>query len=372
MNFEFSEDQKLIQEQARSFLAKQCPLTTVRQVLERDAGAAPHFDEAVWQGMVELGWAGVAIPEEYGGLGLGYLELCVIAEEVGRALAPVPFASTVYLAAECIQAGGTEAQKQTMLPSIADGSVKATVAFAENNSGVAGMQPSVSFSNGALSGSKHAVADATVADLLLVSAVDESGNAACYVVKSDANGLTVSETECVDPSKPISVVEFNACDAERLGESIGFEELWQPVFDRAAILFAFEQLGGSQACLDMAREYTMQRYAFGRPIASFQALKHKMADMFVAIELARSNAYYGAWALSSGEAGVLTEAAAVARISATDAYYECSKENMQAHGGMGYTWELDCHLYYRRSQYLAAQLGSQRYWKDRLIDAVTA
>lgn len=370
MNFEFSDDQKMIQDQARSFLAEHSPLSRVREVLERDSLADDSYDQDLWRGLLELGWAGVAIPESYGGLGLGYLELCVIAEELGRSLAAVPFSSSVYLAAEAIVLAGTNDQKQEWLPKIASGEVIASVAFAENNAGVASSSPTVSASStGLLNGSKLPVCDGCVADLLVVSAVDDYGKAAWYLVTADANGLTKKSVSCIDPSRSMASLTFNNSPAEPMSSAQKADGLHAELLDRAAVLFAFEQVGGAQACLDMAREYTTQRYAFGRPIGSFQALKHKMADMFVAIELARSNAYYGAWALSSG-AENLTEAAAVARLSATDAYYECSKENMQAHGGMGYTWELDCHLYYRRAQYLASLLGSQAYWKDRLIEEV--
>lgn len=370
MNFEFSDDQKMIQDQARSFLSEHSPLSRVREVLERDLLAANSYDQEVWKGLLELGWAGVAIPENYGGLGMGYLELCVIAEEMGRSLAAVPFSSSVYLAAEAILLAGNEEQKQHWLPKIANGEVIASIAFAENQGGMALSVPTLSVSStGLLNGSKLPVSDGSVADLLLVSAIDDYGKAGWYLVTADASGLTKKSLSCIDPSRSMAGLTFNNTPAEPMNSARDVEALQASLLDRAAVLFAFEQVGGAQACLDMAREYTTQRYAFGRPIGSFQALKHKMADMFVAIELARSNAYYGAWALSSG-AGSLTEAAAVARISATDAYYECSKENMQAHGGMGYTWELDCHLYYRRAQYLASLLGSQAYWKDRLIEEV--
>ncbi|MFK7732245.1 MAG: acyl-CoA dehydrogenase family protein [Pseudomonadales bacterium] len=370
MNFEFSDDQKLIQDQARSFLAEHSPLSRVRNVLERDSLADNNYDQALWKGLLELGWAGVAIPESYGGLGMGYLELCVIAEEMGRSLAAVPFSSSVYLAAEAILIGGTEVQKQQWLPKIASGEVIASVAFAESRGGMALSKPSVSANSAALlTGSKLPVCDGAIADLLLVSASNPDGKVAWYLVTADANGLTNTPLNCIDPSRSMASLTFDNTPAEPMSLELDAQLLQADVLDRAAVLFAFEQVGGAQACLDMAREYTTQRYAFGRPIGSFQALKHKMADMFVAIELARSNAYYGAWALSSG-ASNLTEAAAVARISATDAYYECSKENMQAHGGMGYTWELDCHLYYRRAQYLASLLGSQAYWKDRLMEEV--
>lgn len=368
MNFEFSEDQKMIQEQARSFLTDKCPLSLVRAIVEREP-AATSVDKSLWSGLVELGWTGVSIPEEFGGLGMGYLELCVIAEELGRSLAPTPFSSTVYLGAELLQLAGTDEQCAQWLPKLASGEAVVTIALAENQAGVASMRPSAQVDSGALIGKKRPVCDGDVAQLIIVSALDGDGQPGFYLCDAAQSAVDVSAINSMDPSRSIVDISFNKAAVKPMRADIDFIDTQAKLFDRAAILFAFEQVGGSQACLDMAREYTTQRYAFGRPIASFQALKHKMADMFVAIELARSNAYYGAWALSTGDAA-LTEAAAVARISATDAFYECSKENMQAHGGMGYTWELDCHLYYRRAQYLASLLGSQSYWKDRLIEEV--
>ncbi len=370
MNFEFSDDQKMIQDQARGFLAEHSPLSRVREVLERESLGDNSYDRDVWKGLLELGWAGVAIPEEYGGLGMGYLELCVIAEELGRSLAAVPFSSSVYLAAEAILLAGTDVQKKQWLPKVASGEVIASLACAESQGGISVPGPSTSASStGLLTGNKRPVCDGAIADLLVVSAINANGTVAWYLVTADANGVGREPLQCIDPSRSMASLSFDHTPAEPMLARNNSNALHAELMDRAAVLFAFEQVGGAQACLDMAREYTTQRYAFGRPIGSFQALKHKMADMFVAIELARSNAYYGAWALSSSSSS-LTEAAAVARISATDAYYECSKENMQAHGGMGYTWELDCHLYYRRAQYLASLLGRQAYWKDRLIEEV--
>jgi alkylation response protein AidB-like acyl-CoA dehydrogenase len=170
----------------------------------------------------------------------------------------------------------------------------------------------------------------------------------------------------LDPSRSHAEIKFSGAAAEALGTQGEGWALSRRILDRAAILMAFEQLGGADVCLEMAKDYALNRYAFGRKIGSFQAIKHKLADMYVGNELARSNAYYGAWALSTN-AAELPEAAAGARISATDAYHFASKENIQTHGGMGFTWELDCHLYYRRAKLLGLALGATRGWKDRLV-----
>jgi acyl-CoA dehydrogenase len=181
-----------------------------------------------------------------------------------------------------------------------------------------------------------------------------------------AAGVSRGSLETIDPTRSHARITFNAASAEMLGTPGEGEALLRRVQDRAAVLFAFEQVGGAQKSLQMARDYALERYAFGRPIGSFQAIKHKLADVYVATELARSNAYYGAWALACN-APELPVAAATARVSASDAFFLAAKENIQVHGGMGYTWEFDCHLYYRRAKLLSLALGSTRSWKDRLI-----
>jgi alkylation response protein AidB-like acyl-CoA dehydrogenase len=215
------------------------------------------------------------------------------------------------------------------------------------------------------------VADAQVADNFLVLAnCPETELPRVYLVERGQAGIDILQRESIDPSRPMASVMFSGVAVVPLGDGhADAKGQLAAVMDRAAVLLAFEQVGGSEACLDMGRAYTTGRYAFGRPVASFQAIKHKLADMFVAIELARSNAYYGAWALSQ-DAPELPLAAATARVSAVDAYFQCSKENIQAHGGMGFTWEFDCHLYYRRAQHLSLLVGSQRYWKNCLVDRI--
>jgi acyl-CoA dehydrogenase len=364
MNFAFSDEQQMLRDQAQRFLLERSPLTTARAVLESDA----DYDKAVWKGMAELGWMGTAIPETYGGVGLGHLELSVLAEELGRALAPTPFASSVYLAAEALLQSDNESVKRTLLPDLANGSRIGTLALAEGVGVPAPGRLKASVSHGRLSGSKLPVPDGMAADLAVVVAQAEQGrdSAGLFVVDLTGSGVSREPVNSIDPSRPMARIDFDGAEATALGDpATGWDDLSR-LLDRAAVLMAFEQVGGAQAALEMARDYALERYAFGRPIGSFQAIKHKLADMYVATELARSNAYYGAWALST-DAPELPVAAATARISATDAYHLSSKENIQTHGGMGFTWEFDCHLYYRRSKHLALALGSQRRWKDALI-----
>lgn len=367
MNFDFSEEQRQLRDQARKFLAAEASPARVRAVLE---GQAP-YDRALWEGMVDLAWPGTAIPESHGGAGYGYLELCVIAEELGRSLAPTPFSSSVYLATEAILAAGSTEQKQRYLPALASGEVIGCLALAEGAAAPVGAIDATARS-GRLSGTKLPVADGDVADLAVVVARDGSDDAlGLFLVDLTGPGVTREPVATVDPTRSHARIVFDRAPAEPLGATQDGGTLLGRLLDRAAVLVAFEQVGGAQAALDMARDYALGRFAFGRPIASFQAIKHKLADMYVAIELARSNAYYGAWALST-DAPELPVAAAAARISASEAFFLAAKENIQTHGGMGFTWEFDCHLYYRRAKLLALALGSPRRWKDVLIARLEA
>lgn len=358
MNFEFSEDQLLIRDQARIFLRQECPTAMVREVLDSSA----PFDRELWQKVVDLGWTAMTIPESYGGLGLGYLELCVIAEELGRALAPVPFSSSVYLATEALKSWGTEEQKQHYLPKLAAGELIGTLAMSE---GLGAPTVAAQYHEGSVSARKLPVPDGDVADFAVLTARDANGKVALYVVDLNHAGVQRETLNSMDPTRSQARLVLDNVPAAPLGDDVAGDAELAQLLDRAAVLLAFEQIGGCQAAMDMGIAYTKARYAFGRAIASFQAIKHKFADMFVALELARSNAYYGAWALAS-DSPDLPLAAATARVSATDAFYLISKENIQAHGGMGFTWEFDCHLYYRRAQLLSSLIGTQPQWKERV------
>ncbi|MBP7660284.1 MAG: hypothetical protein KA778_09785, partial [Burkholderiaceae bacterium] len=200
----------------------------------------------------------------------------------------------------------------------------------------------------------------------VVAAKDSAGTIGLYLVELQAAGVTRTTLKSVDPSRNQSRIGFDQAPAQPLGEGAQGWAGVERLLDRAAVLMAFEQVGGASACLDMAVAYANERFAFGRPIGSFQAIKHKLADVYIATELARSNAYYGAWALST-DAPELALAAATARVAGSDAFYLAAKENIQTHGGMGFTWEMDCHLFYRRAKLMAVQLGSNPHWKDRLV-----
>ena len=353
MNLDFSDDQKFLQSEAQKFFNKEGGLSSARSVMDNSL----EGDAELWQKIVELGWTGIRVPEAYEGLGLGHLELCVIAEELGRSLAPVPFSSSVYFFTEALIKFGSEDIKSNILPKLVSGEVIGTYGIAEDMHQATESNLSVSVTSEKISGVKIAVPDAGLASQMIVVVKSNSGTDLRLVDLNDAS-VTVTMQKNLDTSKAFYKVEFDQTPSKLIGETGQGWSYIQHLLDQAAVLFAFEQVGGSQAALDMAKAYSMERFAFGRQIGSYQAIKHKLADMYIAVTLAKSNCYYGAWALSS-ESAELPLAAATARVSATKAFQLCSKENIQTHGGNGFTWEYDCHLFYKRSKVLSVLLGSE-------------
>ena len=367
MNFDFSDDQKFLRDEARKFLEAQCTSAHVRAVLDDENMS--HNDD-VWKKIVEMGWLGAAIPEEYGGLGLGMLELCVIAEELGRVLAPVPFGSSAFFFAEALKLAGSEDQKLALLPKVADGSLVGCIAISEGPGEIKTGNIATRLKDGTISGKKIPVTDGDIATHAVVLVKDGSGES-LVIVDLNQSGVSRTPIKTLEPTRSHATISFDGAEAELLGEAGNGMTLLDQINDRAAVLIAFEQLGGASRCLEMANAYAKERVAFGRAIGGNQAIKHKLADMYVKNEVARSNAYYGAWALSSN-AAELPEAAAAARVAASEAFWFASKENIQTHGGMGFTWEVDCHLFYRRAKLLSVQAGSPAVWKEKLVSALEA
>jgi len=361
MNLEFSEDQKFVQKTARDFLAERAGLELCRRVLEAPESG---YDRALWKSAAEMGWLGAAVPEAQGGAGLGPLELVLIAEELGRALAPIPFGPSVYLATEALLRYGSDAQRQRLLPRLAAGELVGTFAFAEGAGDLDTGSLRTRFAQGRLSGEKVPVPDGVAAGLALVVARAASGPVLALVDLA-APGVRRTPIGCFDPSRPQARLVFDDVPAERIGPADAGEAI-RTLLDRAAVMTGFEQLGGAARALELTREYALGRYAFGRPIASFQAIKHRLADLYAAIELARSNGYYAAWALSSGS-DELELAACTFRASASEAFELATREMIQIHGGVGYTWEYDCHLFYRRAKLLSAWLGTPSAWREKLV-----
>lgn len=352
MNFDLSDEQKMLAEQARSLLAANAPFDHLRALIDQGA----EWDEPLWRTLGEMGFLSAAISEEFGGLGLGPLELGALAQELGRANAAVPFASSIVLASSAIATSGSLEQKARWLPLLGSGEVVATFAYAEGSGHP--FATGVELHDGRLTGVKTPVADAGVARLAVV--LVKGGKLA--LVELDQAQVLRTKLTSFDQLRPHYRLEF----AGAVAEAMPGEDRSQAIFDLAAVVAAFEAVGGADACLHMARDYALERRIFGRSLASYQSIKHKLADLAVAIELARSNAYFGAWAASESPMR-LPSAAASARLTAMTAFETGARENLQVHGGIGYTFEADCHFFYRRERVHATFLASRQYWADRLI-----
>lgn len=365
MNFDFSEEQKLLQKTARDYLEDQAPLSLARAVMESDT----LYSEELWKGTAEMGWLGAAIGEQYGGAGFGHLELALLAQEIGRSLAPIPFSSSVYLATEAINQFGSEEQKQKYLTRLASGDAIGTLAISEGPGEMDLGAVDTRFEAGQLTGTKSPVADGDIADLVVVLAKSAAGTA--LVIVDGDDGVNKKSLESIDPTRSLGQLQFDGAAAELLGVDGDGAAQTEKILDRAAVLMAFEQIGTAERAFDITKEYTLGRYAFGRPIASFQAIKHRLADLYTMIVLATSNAYFGAWALEN-EAEELGTAACAARVSATEALDRAGEEIIQMHGGVGFTWEYDCHMFYRRSKLTGLALGSAAEWREKLIQRLEA
>lgn len=362
MNFDFSDEQKAFGEQVGRMLAQTSPLSEARRALD---GAISH-GAAAWRGLADLGCLSILTPEAHGGLGLDGLELCVAAEAIGRALAPVPMLPSVYVCAEAIRLYGAPDQQARWLPRLADGTAIGTFAAAAESGTNA--QGELRYSEGRLSGCKRPVPDGCIAHVAVVAAQSPSGMR-LVLVELDAPDIRRTDLPNVDPSRPVAQIAFDQAAAQPLGEAGPAE--WDHIRNRAAILLAFEQIGAADRALDMARDYALERKSFGRAIGSYQAIKHKLANVYANNQIARAHAYHGAWAMAT-RSQVLPLAAAAARISASTAFSFAAQENIQTHGGIGFTWEADCHLFYRRARQQALVLGPVAHWKARLLAALRA
>lgn len=360
MNFDLSDEQKMLAEQARSLLAKRSTPQRLRTLIDN----GDEWDEPLWRELAELGFLGVIISEAHGGLGMSELDMGVISEELGRANAALPFFSSVVLAADAIQLAGNEAQKAQYLPGLASGETVATFAYAEGPAGWSAEAVHASLEGGRLTGIKTPVADAGIASIAVVLC-KSAGKLALAVVTLDQPGVERLKLTSFDQLRAHYTLRFDGAEAELLTGAAA-ERVLPLLMDRAAVQAAFEAVGGAEACLTMARDYAAGRQIFGRSLASYQAIKHKLADVLVGVELARSSAYFGGWSAANGSDD-LPEAASAARLMAIDAFERAARENIQVHGGIGYTFEANCHFYYRRERTLALSLGGRERWADRLI-----
>ncbi len=371
MDLDFSVEQKAMRAELRRFLGARCG----REVLRAVVDSPDKIDRGLWREIAELGVPGLAIPEAWGGSGAGDIDQCAVAEEFGRSLAPVPLSSSIHLAAGFLLAGGSDSQKSRYLPELAAGRLIGTFAFAEGAGPLSAARVRATVDRGRLHGVKLPVPDGAFADFAIVAARDATPGRdqplGLYCVDLRVPGVARRPVETIDLLQGHARLEFSGIPAEPLGVVEEGRAILERALDRAAVLAAFEQLGGAERSLELARDHALDRIAFARPIGSFQAIKHRLADLYVAAVLARSNAYHGAWALAMAPAE-LPRAAATARVSATEAFLQCARESIQVHGGMGFTWDLDCHLYYRRANAQGVALGGMEYWEQRLIDGLVA
>jgi alkylation response protein AidB-like acyl-CoA dehydrogenase len=357
MNFDLSDEQKLLRDEARRFLSEAAGFDRIRAHLDTRA----PLDRALWDRFAALGWLGVTVPESHGGLGLGPLELCVLHEELGRSLAPVPFFSTIGLAAPLL-VRSTATEARALLAPIAAGQCVVAVAGWEPRASAASLQ----WNGRTLSGRVTPVADLMSADRIVAVAYDTANAPVLLLVNTTHAGVVRHPLEGLCPLRPHGALEIRDASAIVLAQGDDARRRLDELLLEAAVLIAFEQVGGAEAMMTMARDYALQRYAFGRPIGGHQAVKHRLADMLVAIELARSNAYYGAWAMEQ-DRSELPHAAAAARLSATEAFELAGEEGLHLHGGIGYTWESNAHFYVRRARLLAVSAGNVDTWSRRLL-----
>ena len=357
------------EELARSvggFLSERSPLTEVRRLMADPTG----YDTGIWQQMGrQFALQGIAVPEEYGGTGYGYAELAVVFEQMGKSLLPSPFFATVALALPALLAAGDESVLRDFAPGLAAGERIATLAWVEDDCDWRGGTATTATKapdGWTLSGHKAYVIDGSAADLIFVTAEAPAGRS-LFAVAGDAPGLTREAVPSFDQTRRLARIEFHATPARLVGEPGRGAEFLAAALDRAAVLLAAEMVGGAQACLDMSVEYVKQREQFGRPIGSFQAIKHRCAEILVELEGARAAAYYGCWAADASPAE-LPVVAGIAKATASEAFFRAAGENVQMHGGIGVTWEHDAHLYLKRAKTSQVLLGDASFHRQRVAD----
>ncbi len=374
MNFAFTEEQDQLRDAVRRFMETKSDEKEVRRLMETAEG----YDPELWAQMAnELGLQSLHIPEAYGGQGFTFIELGIVLEEMGRALLCSPYFSTVGLATNAILNAGTEEQKSALLPGIAAGETIAALAFTEPNgrwdaSGIT-MEAKGSGDAVTLDGTKMYVIDGHIANTIVVVArqAGSSGEEGIgfYVVDGDAAGLTRTALTTMDQTRKQAKLEFAGVKAASLGDSATGWTALSKTLDQAAVCLANEMVGGAQKVLEMSVEYAKVRVQFGRPIGSFQAIKHKCADMLLEVESAKSAAYYAAWAAAEDN-DELPVVASLAKAYCSDAYFHATAENIQIHGGIGFTWEHPAHLYFKRAKSSEILLGDATYHRELLAQRI--
>jgi alkylation response protein AidB-like acyl-CoA dehydrogenase len=369
MNFAFSEDQEELRSGIRRFLEDKSPETEVRRLMETEEG----YDKAVWKQMSDqLGLQSIAIPEEFGGQGFTFVELGIVLEEMGRSLLCAPYFSSIGLAANLLLSTDDDAAKKDLLPGIASGETIATVALTEDSGrwdeeGIT-LQATQSGDGWTLDGHKMFVLDGHIADLILVPAKTAAG-ISIFAVEGTAAGLTRTSLTTMDQTRKQARLELAGVPGRLIGSDGAGGEVLAKTLDLAAVALASEQVGGAQKVLEMSVEYAKVRVQFGRPIGSFQAIKHKCADMLLEVESAKSAAYYGSWVAAEGS-DELPVVASLAKAYCSDAYFHATAENIQIHGGIGFTWEHPAHLYFKRAKSSELFLGDPTYHRELLAQRI--
>ena len=366
MYFDLNDEQQQIKETAREFLASRYKPERIRELIETDLG----FEESDWKEMVELGWPGLALPEEHGGQGLGIVELAAVFEEMGYALAPSPLLSNT-VAGLALALCGSEDQKGEFLAPLAAGEKRGTVALIDAGStGTIGefeMEAQAGSGGTVLDGEKVMVLDAEAADFLLVATSDGSR----HIVEGDQSGLSLVKEPSIDPTRRVYSVRFEGVEVPAERTLSAEREDYFPVLQRVCVAVAAELTGIAQRTMEMAVDYAKERQQFGRPIGSYQAVSHRCAQMLLETESARSATYYAAWAADASPED-LPIAASMAKAYASDAGWRVAGESMQVHGGIGFTWEHDLHLWLKRARVDAAIFGDAHWHRERVADAILA
>ncbi len=369
MQFAFTEEQDQLRSFVRQFLEDKSDEGTVRELMETESG----YDQAVWSQMAEqMGLQSLVIPEELGGQGFGWVELIIVLEEMGRSLLCAPFFSTVVLAGSTLLLSEDDAAMNEYLPKIASGELTATLALTEENgrwdeSGVTATATQDGDS-WVIDGAKHYVLDGHTVGLLLVAARTSAG-VSLFAVDGEADGVERSALATMDQTRKQSKIVFSSASATLIGADGQGWAIIERVLDRASVGLAAEQVGGAQKVLEMAVEYAKDRVQFGRPIGSFQAIKHKCADMLLEVESAKSAAYYAAWCASEDN-DELPAMASLAKSYCSEAYFHATAENIQIHGGIGFTWEHPAHLYFKRAKSTELLFGDPTYHRELLAERI--
>ena len=377
MDFGFSEEQEMLRKSARDFLAKEAPMTYTRRMMEDDLG----YSKETWRKMAELGWMGLIFPEAQGGSGLDMVDLVVVLEEMGRVVLPGPFFSTVLLGGLTFHEAGSAEQKDKYLKGIASGELKATLAVLEPSGrwDADGVEATAVADSGGflLNGTKLFVPDAQAADVLVVAARSEQGGGeegiSLFALELPKDGVAVTALKTMDETRKLYEVKLEQVRVgpeALVGGRGGGWPILKRVTDRAKVALCAEMCGGAERVLEMSVEYAKVRVQFDRPIGSFQAIQHKCANMLLLVESAKSATYYAAWAVAN-DVPEAPLAAAMAKSYTSDAYRVVAGEGIQIHGGIGFTWEHDMHIYFKRAKSSEFTFGDATYNRElvaQLID----